>query len=176
MTSLSLWLLGKSPNCQDWSVSVELLVFMVFSITFEDWSCCCVGCISDFFCSLRITCLGITSSRKLPPYHTDAETLRIWKIICNLYDKKMGTASAMVATVNMAWSTMYMNKRFWSPSKPLKRHHRLFAFCAFFESSLQTQELSKTEEELGKGSAKYYPTKESSKLNFVNSSNHTTND
>ena len=127
---------------QDWSVSIESSIMVVFSITLEDWSCwVCIGCISDFFFSLRITCRGITSSRKLPPFHTDAETFSTWKITCNSYDKKMGTVSAMVATVNKAWNKMYMNMRFWSPSKPLKRHQRLFAFSAFFESSLQNQEV-----------------------------------
>lgn len=29
-----------------------------------------------------------------------------------------------------------MNNRFWSPSNPLNRHHMLFAFLAFFDSSL----------------------------------------
>jgi hypothetical protein len=40
--------------------------------------------------------------------------------------------------VNSAWSSMYMTCRFRSPSSPLSLHQMLFAFCAFFESSLQT--------------------------------------
>jgi hypothetical protein len=58
-------------------------------------------CISDFFFSFRITCLGITSNRKLAPFHTDAETFSIWKTTDNLYDKNIGTVSAIVATVNI---------------------------------------------------------------------------
>lgn len=50
----------------DWSFSIETV------------------CISDFFFSLRITCLGITSNRKLAPFHTDAETFSIWKTTDNL--------------------------------------------------------------------------------------------
>ena len=111
-----------------------------------DWAS--TGCISDFFFSLRIACLGITSNRKLPPFHIEAETFSISKTTCNSYDKNMGTASAMVATVNMPWRKMYISMRFWSPNNPLKRHHMLFAFWAFFESSLWTIQLNN---ERGKG-------------------------
>lgn len=102
----------------------------------SSWGWASRGCICVFFFSFRITCLGITSKTKLPPFQTAAETFRIWKITDSSYDKKMGTVSATVATVNRAWKAIYINKRFWSPSKPLKRHHKLFAFWAFFESSL----------------------------------------
>ena len=122
---------------QDSNVSTELLNFLPFSITIYDWSFWTwTGCISDFFFSLRITCLGITSNKKFAPFHADAATLSIWNTTDNSYDRNMGTVSAVVATVNMPWRKMYINKRFWSPSKPLKRHHKLFAFLAFLESSL----------------------------------------
>jgi len=104
-----------------------------------DWASS-TGCISDFFFSLRIACLGITSNRKLPPFHIEAETFSIWKTTCNSYDKNMGTVRAMVATVNMPWRKMYISMRFWSPSNPLRRHHMLFAFWAFFESSLRNNQ------------------------------------
>ena len=120
----------------------ELLNYLRLSITIYHWSFWFwTSCISDFFFSLRITCLGITSIRKLPPFHTDAEILSNWKTTDNSYDKKMGTVRAVVATVNMPWRTMYINKRFWSPSKPLKRHQILFAFWAFLESSLCNKQL-----------------------------------
>uniref|UniRef100_A0A0A9F8V8 Uncharacterized protein n=1 Tax=Arundo donax TaxID=35708 RepID=A0A0A9F8V8_ARUDO len=48
----------------------------------------------------------------------------------------MGTVKAIVATMNSAWSSMYMTCRLRSPSSPLSLHQMLFAFCAFFESSL----------------------------------------
>lgn len=104
----------------------------------DGWTggCSIMGFISNFFFSLRTACLGMTSRRKLPPFQTVADTLKIWKITCILYERNIGTARAMVATVNAAWSSMYMVGRFWSPNIPLSLHHMLFAFCAFFESSL----------------------------------------
>lgn len=95
-----------------------------------------IGRISVFFFCFRITCLGITSRRKFPPFHTVADTLSSWNVTCSSYDRNIGTVSAVVATVNIAWSRMNINIRFWSPSNPLNRHHMLFAFCAFFDSSL----------------------------------------
>lgn len=113
------------------------------SCTTEEWSCrVCPGWVSVFLFSLRITCFGITSSKKLPPYHIVAETLSTWKITCNRYERNMGTVSAMVATVNNAWSRIYMKRRFCSPSKPLNLHHMLLAFCAFFDSSLVHKQFS----------------------------------
>lgn len=56
-----------------------------FKLSCKGVSFCCSEkvCISDFFFSLRITCLGITSNRKFPPFHTDAETLNIWYTKCS---------------------------------------------------------------------------------------------
>lgn len=107
----------------------------------QSWWFWTTVCVSDFFFSLRTTCLGITSNRKLPPFHIVAETLSIWKTACNSYERNMGTVSAMVATVNMACKRAYISMRFGSPSTPLRRHHILFAFWAFLESSLWNNEV-----------------------------------
>ena len=129
----------------------NFLVPVIFHLYWWSWlGWASTGCISDFFFSLRIACLGITSNRKLPPFHIEAETFSIWKTTCNSYDKNMGTVSAMVATVNMPWRKMYISMRFWSPSNPLKRHHMLFAFWAFFESSLWNNESQYNERSEGR--------------------------
>ncbi|MFS7982750.1 hypothetical protein Hanom_Chr10g00966461 [Helianthus anomalus] len=84
----------------------------------ETWagvgSCSCRGGCTTFcfFFSLRTTCLGMTSSKNEPPFHTVAETLRIWKARCNSYDRNIGTVSAVVATVKSPCRRIYIKGRF----------------------------------------------------------------
>ncbi|KAF5788607.1 hypothetical protein HanXRQr2_Chr10g0465851 [Helianthus annuus] len=54
----------------------------------------------------------MTSSKNEPPFHTVAETLRIWKARCNSYDRNIGTVSAVVATVKSPCRRIYIKGRF----------------------------------------------------------------
>lgn len=132
----NLWRKLKSQNSNSGWNFYELCCSSYSLMSACGTASCIMGSISSFFLSIRTTFLGKTSKVKVPPFHIVAETFKIWKTMCNQYERKIGTVSAMVATVKRPWSKMYTKGRFWSPNNPLSLHHMLFAFRAFLDSSL----------------------------------------
>lgn len=96
---INLWRKFKSQNSNSGWNFYELCCSSYSLMSACGTGSCIMGSISSFFFSIRTTFLGKTSRVKVPPYHIVAETFKIWKTMCNQYERKIGTVSAMVATV-----------------------------------------------------------------------------